>query len=147
MPSSRFAQTALCLSLTFVLPAFALAGERELRITKSLTNEPGDAKRGELIFADRDLGHCVLCHRAASLDAAFQGNVGPDLSLVGERLDAAELRLRVVDQSRVNPETVMPPYHRVNKLYRVLPEYVGVPVLDAQEIEDVVAYLLTLKNE
>ena len=69
------------------------------------------------------------------------GNVGPPLAGVGARLSAGELRLRVVDSTRVNPDSVMPPYHRTDGLNRVAVLYRGEPVLNAQQVEDVVAYL------
>jgi sulfur-oxidizing protein SoxX len=73
------------------------------------------------------------------------GNVGPPLAGVGARLDAAALRTRIEDSTRLNPDTIMPSYHRVEGLERVAAEYRGKPVLTAQQVEDVVAYLGTLK--
>jgi sulfur-oxidizing protein SoxX len=78
------------------------------------------------------------------VEAEFQGDVGPDLAGVGSRYDAGELRLRVVDAKRLNPSSVMPAYHRVDGLHRVLKEYRGKPILNEQEVEDVVAYLMPL---
>lgn len=73
------------------------------------------------------------------------GNIGPPLSGIGARLSAGQLRLRVVDQSRLNHDTVMPSYYRVEGLTRVAPAYQGKPVLTAGQIEDVVAFLQTLQ--
>ena len=81
---------------------------------------------------------------AGNANLAF-GDVGPALNGIGSRLDAAQLRLRLVDPKRMNPGTIMPAYYKVEGLYRVNPQYRGKPVLAAQEIEDVVAYLLTLR--
>jgi sulfur-oxidizing protein SoxX len=75
----------------------------------------------------------------------FQGNIGPDLSGVAARLSAGQIRLRIVDSSRLNPRTIMPPYYRVEGLQRVAAAFLGKPVLTAEQVEDAVAYLLTLR--
>ncbi len=111
-----------------------------------LTSSPGDAARGKAVVLDRDLGHCLLCHQISQLDESFQGNIGPDLSNVGGRLTAAMIRERVIDPTRLNPQSVMPAYHRTEGLAQVAREYAGKPILDAQQVEDVVAYLETLKQ-
>lgn len=116
-------------------------------IPDPLTAEPGDPVRGELIFSDRDQGHCVLCHVVSGLEVPFQGNVGPDLTYVGDRLTPAQVRLRVVDYQIVREGTVMPSYHRIHDLYQVEAVSVGNPLLTAQEVEDLVAYLDTLTSE
>lgn len=109
-----------------------------------LEGRTGDAWRGEAVFAEREQGHCVLCHAVAGLDANFQGNVGPDLSDVGSRLTAAQIRLRVADAQRIWPQTVMPSYYRTGGLNQVGTSYAGEPALSAQQIEDLVAYLSAL---
>lgn len=103
----------------------------------------GDPVRGREIFMARDGGHCVLCHGAPGVEVA--GNVGPSLAGVGSRLTPGQLRLRVADISRVNPTATMPAFHRLEGLTRVAPEYQGKPVLDGQQVEDVVAWLATLR--
>jgi L-cysteine S-thiosulfotransferase len=103
----------------------------------------GDAGRGGAIVAARET-NCVLCHEVPGL-AGPAGNVGPPLAGVGARLSPAELRVRIVDSTRLNPATVMPSYRRVDGLNRVPAELRGQPVLSAQQVEDVVAYLGTLK--
>ncbi len=108
-----------------------------------LTAEPGDATRGRTIALDRRTGNCLICHRLP-VDEPFQGDLAPDMSSVGARLDAGQIRLRLIDASRLNPATIMPPYYRVDGLRDVATEYAGRPALDAQQIEDVVAYLVTL---
>ncbi|MHA7859043.1 MAG: sulfur oxidation c-type cytochrome SoxX [Henriciella sp.] len=108
---------------------------------KALTAVPGDAERGSDIFVDRERGHCVLCHAIEGLEAEFQGNVGPDLSLVGDRLSAGQLRLRIADYQIVRPGTLMPSYYRIHDLYQVAEAYQDDPVLTAQEVEDLVSYL------
>lgn len=95
-------------------------------------------------MAGRD-ANCLLCHAVPETGERFMGNVGPPLSGVGGRLSAAQLRLRIVDQSRLNRDTVMPSYYRVSGLTRVAAAYRGKPVLTAQQIEDVIAYLQTLR--
>lgn len=109
-----------------------------------LVDTAGDAARGRAIALDRARGNCLACH-ALPVPEPLQGNVGPDLGGVASRLSEGELRLRVVDPKIVNAETAMPAYYRVDGLFRVRQDMVGRPILAAQEIEDVVAYLRTLK--
>ncbi len=111
-----------------------------------LTEVPGDAERGRVAFLDRDAGHCLLCHQVAQVDEPFQGNLGPDLSDVGSRFSAVELRERLIDPTLINPETAMPAYYRTTGLRQVGTAYVGRPILNAQQIEDVVAFISTLKK-
>lgn len=113
-------------------------------IAEPLGGLAGDAARGREVMSGRS-ANCLLCHAVPETGVRFMGNLGPPLSDVGGRLSAGQLRLRVVDQSRLNPETIMPPYYRVDGLTRVAAEFRGKPVLEAQQIEDVVTYLLTLK--
>jgi sulfur-oxidizing protein SoxX len=105
---------------------------------------PGDALRGRDIVAGRD-GNCLLCHAIPETGARFMGDIAPPLSGIGARLSAAQLRLRVVDQSRLNPDTVMPSYFKVDGLHRVAPAFRGKPIHNAAQVEDVVAFLQTLK--
>ena len=102
--------------------------------------------RGENIFAAREGGHCILCHQVESLPAEFQGNVGPDLTYVGSRLTPAQMRLRLVDYDRVKPGTTMPSYYRKDNLNQVGVDYIGQTLLSAQDIEDIIAYLASLKE-
>ena len=113
-------------------------------IPDPLTGVAGDPERGRAIFVARDGGHCVLCHVVADLDAPFQGNVGPALSDVGARLTPGQIRLRIVDASRLNPDTVMPAYYRVHGLNQVSRGLAGKPVLSSQQVEDLVAFLAAL---
>ena len=112
-----------------------------------LTPTPGNAERGRLVFVSRDEGHCVLCHVVPEPDIEFQGNVGPDLTYASERLSAGQLRLRIADASLLNSNTVMPPYYRTSDLNQVGTAYRDKTVLSAQDIEDIIAYLLSLKTE
>ena len=110
-------------------------------VPASLSGVDGDAGRGRALFVSRDEGHCVLCHRIDGLDAEFQGNVGPALTGIGSRLTAGQIRYRIIDAQRIWPDTVMPAYYRTEGLRRVEREYQGKPALDAQQIEDIVAFL------
>jgi len=115
-------------------------------IPAPLSDAPGDAARGRAIVADRQVGLCLLCHGGPFPEVQFQGDLAPDLRGAGDRWTAGQLRLRIVDASRVNPATIMPPYHRADRLVRVGTAWQGKPILTAQQIEDVVAYLATLRN-
>ncbi len=115
-------------------------------IPESLTGAKGDPVRGRAIVANRQVGLCLLCHRGPFPEERFQGNLAPDLSGAGARWSEAQLRLRIVDSSRINPATIMPAYHRTEGLTRVAPTWRGKPILSAEQIEDVVAFLTTLKD-
>ncbi len=114
-------------------------------IPAPLTATPGEAARGRVIVADRQKGLCLLCHTGPFPEQRFQGSLAPDLAGSGARATPAQLRLRLVDASRLNPTTIMPGYHRVDGLTRVAPGLRGKPILNAMEIEDVVAFLATLR--
>lgn len=105
----------------------------------------GDPERGRKIVLDRYVGLCLLCHGGPFPEERFQGNLAPSLAGVGARLSPEEIRLRIVDASRFNPNTIMPPYFRTEGLERVAPGYRGKTILTAQQIDDVVAFLSTLK--
>jgi sulfur-oxidizing protein SoxX len=111
-----------------------------------LVDTIADAARGETLFVARDGGHCVLCHQIVGLDAEFQGDVGPALTGIGARLSPGQLRLRVVDYEQVRPSVLMPSYYRTQDLYQVSNAYEGKPVLSAEDVEDLVAYLSSLKE-
>lgn len=115
-------------------------------IPRSLTGAKGDPARGRAIVTNRQVGLCLLCHTGPFPEQKFQGTLAPDLKGTGTRWSEGQLRLRIVDSSRINPETIMPPYYRVQGLTRVAPAFVNKPILTAEQIEDVVAYLTTLKD-
>ena len=115
-------------------------------IPESLTGAPGDRARGRAIVGNRQTGLCLLCHSGPFPEEKFQGTLAPDLKGAGARWSEGELRLRIVDAARLNPETIMPPYYRVEGLTRVAGAYKGKPLLTAEQIEDVVAYLTTLRD-
>jgi L-cysteine S-thiosulfotransferase len=113
-------------------------------IPAPLTGTPGDPQRGKAVAVNSDQGNCLICHLLPVAEAPVFGDLGPSLEGVGGRLSAAQLRLRIVDPKRLNPATVMPAYLKVDGLNRVAPRYVDKPILSAQEVEDLIAYLLTL---
>jgi sulfur-oxidizing protein SoxX len=110
------------------------------------TGVPGDASRGRAIVADRQLGLCLLCHTGPIPEERFQGTLAPSLAGAGRRWSTAQLRLRIADAQRLNPGSLMPPYHRTDGLVRVGAAWRGRPLLTAQQVEDVVAYLATLQD-
>ncbi len=115
-------------------------------IDKPLTNKPGDPKRGAKLVTARKKGNCLACHRIQQLDEfPFHGNVGPEISDLATRMSEGEMRLRLVNPKIVNPETIMPAFYRTEGLHRVMDKFKGKPVLEAQEIEDIIAFLKTLK--
>jgi sulfur-oxidizing protein SoxX len=116
-------------------------------IPASLTRKPGDPKEGRKVVAERHLGNCLSCHEIGALrDEEFHGDVGPALDGVAERWDTGILRMIVVNAKKVFGEaTVMPAFYRVDGLNQVRPEFTGKPILTAQQVEDVVAFLATLK--
>jgi sulfur-oxidizing protein SoxX len=125
------------------LVPFSVVGDA---IPASLTGKSGDAARGRAIVGNRQLGLCLLCHSGPFPEDRFQGTMAPDLSGAGARWSEGQLRLRIVDASRLNAATIMPPYYRVEGLTRVAPVFRGKPILTAEQIEDVVAYLTTLRE-
>ena len=107
---------------------------------------PGDPARGRAIVASRQVGLCLLCHSGPFPEERFQGDLAPSLAGAGSRSTEGQLRLRIVDASRLNSATIMPPYYRTDGLARVAANFRGKPVLTAEQIEDVVAYLTTLRD-
>lgn len=106
----------------------------------------GDPARGAAVVRNRETANCLICHAIPDPRERFMGEIGPPLAGVGSRLSPGQIRLRLVDPTRLNPAAVMPAYHRVEGLVNVDPRWRGQPVLTAQEIEDVVAYLATLEE-
>jgi L-cysteine S-thiosulfotransferase len=117
-----------------------------LEMPMLLTAQPGDAARGRAIVASRQTGLCLLCHAGPFPEERFQGTLAPDLSGIVQRRSAGELRARIVDARRFNPETIMPAYFRTDGLDRVASAFQGQTILNAQQVEDVVAFLLKLKR-
>lgn len=124
-------------------PPYAVVGDT---IPAPLIQTASDSARGQGLFTARDGGHCILCHAVTGLEAEFQGNLGPSMDGIGERLSAAQLRLRIVDYDAYRPGTTMPSYFRTHDLRQVGQNYAGQTVLSAQDIEDIITYLMTLNE-
>jgi sulfur-oxidizing protein SoxX len=116
-------------------------------IPRSLTGKAGDAARGRAIAFDRERGNCPICHVIPAPDERLHGDAGPSLKGVAGRLSEGQLRLRLVDIRRLNPAALMPSYYRRDGLKRVATAYRGKTALTAEEIEDVLAFLITLREE
>jgi sulfur-oxidizing protein SoxX len=125
-----------------MLATYAVVGDG---IPESLTGAPGDAARGRALVLDR-ANTCILCHSGPFPEIRSQGDLAPSLEGAGNRWTTAQLRLRLVDASRLNPATIMPSYYRVDGLDRVGRNWQGKPILSAEQIEDIVAYLATLRE-
>jgi sulfur-oxidizing protein SoxX len=124
-------------------------------IEQSLTGKPGDPARGENLIAHRKKGNCFACHEVAKLSAkaatnpkkySDMGGIGPRLDGVASRYTAGELRMLLVDSKKVFPETIMPAFYRNTGLNRVMGKFEGKTILKPQEVEDILAYLMTLKE-
>jgi len=116
-------------------------------VIESLSASPGDPLRGRAIVASRQTGLCLLCHSGPFPEERFQGNLAPELGISAGRLSAPQLRARIMDASRFNPGTIMPTYYKAQNLQRVAPKFIGQSILNEQEIEDVVAFLVTLNKQ
>ncbi len=114
-------------------------------IVNPLTSSPGDAVKGRAIVASRQVGLCLLCHSGPFPEERFQGNLAPDLIASVGQSTPAQLRARLVDPGRLNPTSIMPAYYRTTGLSRVAPKFVDHTILTGQEIEDVVAFLVSLQ--
>ena len=147
MRRTRFLASLL---LAVAMPAMAsaqlvlVAGDA---VVQSLTGSAGDPARGRAIIADRQKGFCLLCHGGPFPEEPLQGNLAPSLAGAGSRWNEGQLRLRLMDNKRVNPESIMPAYHRIEGLNRVGANWRDRPILSAAEIEDVLAFLMGLKAE
>jgi len=122
--------------------SYVVAGDA---IPTSLTGTPGDAARGRALVLDRT-STCILCHSGPFPETRFQGDLAPNLAGAGSRWSEGQLRLRLVDASNLNPGTIMPSYYRLDGLLRVGTTWRGKPILSAEQIEDIVAYLASLRK-
>jgi sulfur-oxidizing protein SoxX len=111
-----------------------------------LTDQPGEPERGRAIVASRQTGLCLLCHSGPFEPTAQQGNLASNLAGVGRRWTAAQLRLRIVNARRIDPDSLMPPFHDPSTQQQVARPHAGQPILSAQQVEDVVAFLMTLTD-
>lgn len=125
------------------LAAYRIEGDA---IAAPLAGKPGNAAAGAALMAERTRSLCVLCHSGPFPNPHLQGTLAPDLTGVGARLSAGQLRLRIVDMKQLNPQSIMPAYYSLVAGERVASAWRGRPVLGAGEIEDLVAYLVTLKD-
>jgi L-cysteine S-thiosulfotransferase len=155
-PSKFLPALGLCMAFT----AFSLgsAGEAisaalafdvvdEVSVPQPLVATPADVARGRAVVADRKLGNCLACHQISALsDLPFQGDIAPTLDGVADRYEEGEVRLLVINPKVVFPDTLMPAFYRVDGLHRVAPAFQGKPILTAQQVEDVVAFLMTLHD-
>ena len=114
-------------------------------IPEAIGGTTGNAERGRALILGREAANCVLCHAVPEPGLRFSGNLGPPLGGVARTFSVAQLRLRVVDNMRVKPATIMPSYYRIEGFDQVAGAYRGKPILDAEQIEDIVAYLATLR--
>jgi len=115
-------------------------------VAKSLTGKPGDPEKGVKTFTNRRLGNCLACHQVTALASQpFHGEIGPSLDGVADRYTEAQLRMQVINAKVINPDTIMPAFYRTDGFHRVLDKFKDKPILTAEEVEDVVAYLKTLK--
>ena len=114
-------------------------------IPEAIGGATGNAERGRALILGREAANCVLCHAVPEPGVRFSGNLGPSLGGVGRTFSVAQLRLRIVDSMRVNPTTIMPSYYRIDGFDQVAGAYRGKPILEAEQIEDIVAYLATLR--
>ena len=157
MKALKVAVLALVASATFAAAA-EIAPEDVQQddyggVSKSLTGTPGDPKAGREVMASRALGNCVACHAVSDMsDVPFHGEVGPSLDGAGERWEEAQLRGIVVDAKMVFPDSIMPSFYKTGPYIRPGDDFTGKaaegplpPLLTAQQVEDAVAYLMTLQ--
>jgi sulfur-oxidizing protein SoxX len=115
-------------------------------VATSLTGKSGDAAKGVKAFTNRKQGNCLACHQVTALSAQpFHGEIGPPLDGVAERYNEAQLRMQVINAKVINPDTIMPAFYRADGLHMVSKKFKGKPILTAEQVEDIVAYLKTLK--
>ena len=119
----------------------------DMSIPKSLTGKAGDAEKGRALAINRKKGNCLACHAMPIPEQQFHGETGPTLHGVGNRLSEGELRLQLVNSKVTNENTLMPSFYRTFGFNRPLKGFSGKPILEAQEVEDIVAYLKTLKTD
>lgn len=152
MTLRKFSRAVIGIGAFLVLSGTAGAAENykvaNNAIPASLTGKPGDPANGRKIAIDRRKGNCLACHAISAIpEQQFHGNIGPALDGVGAIYSAAELRLRVVNPKVLNPDTMMPSFYRTTGFHRVQKKWQGKSIISAQEVEDVVAFLQTLKKK
>ena len=138
------------LALAAVVAAPVSAGTVEVaamtEMKKPLTDKPGDPVAGKKVFSNRKQGNCLACHALSAMsEQPFHGELAPPLDGVADRYSVAELRLQVVNPKAINPDTIMPAFYKKEGFHRVLKKFDGKSILTAQQVEDLLAYLATLK--
>lgn len=118
-------------------------------VPQSLTGQPGDPAKGRNWVVGRKLGNCLACHANSDMaQEPYHGEVAPPLDGAGNRWSEAELRAIVINSKvAFSPETIMPAFYRDSGFNRVAKTFEGKTILTAQQVEDVVAYLMTLTKE
>ena len=151
MTYSRFfaVAVAFCAAAAFGAQAGELVTYKivDETIPQSLTGKAGDPVKGRKVAINRKKGNCLACHVMPVPEQADHGEVGPPLNDVGSRLGAGEIRLRIVNPKVVNPDTIMPAFYRIHGLHRVQKKWQGKTIISAQDVEDIVAYMMTLKGQ
>ena len=150
--------TTMLALLALIIPVLACAEKKSapepffawtatnLAIEEPIGGKQGISENGKKVVLDRKKGNCLACHMLPIEDAEFPGQIGPPLLAVGARYSPAQLRLRIANLQLVNPATIMPPYYiDPAQLNNVKKKFRGKTILTAQEVEDVVAYLSSLK--
>ena len=153
MGFKTLAISALGVVLSFALSTNAIAAEKMMmkyvvkdgKIAKSLTGKPGNAANGRKLAINRKQGNCLACHVMPIPEQPYHGQIGPDLNGVAGRLKEGEVRARLVNPKLANPDTIMPAFYKKDGFTRVLKKFQGKTMLSAEQVEDLVAYTMTLK--
>ena len=154
MKTRTLVATAMVVAVSAAFSLSAMAGTpklvnykivNETSIPKSLTGKPGNSKKGRKLAIHRKKGNCLACHKMPIPEQQFHGEIGPNLAGVGSRYSAGELRLLIVNPKVVNEDTIMPAFYKNTGFNAVLKKFKGKTVISAQDVEDIIAYLLTLK--
>lgn len=116
-------------------------------VNNSLTGTPGDPVKGRALAINRKKGNCLACHALPIPEQSFHGEIAVSLYGVGNRLSAEELRMQIINPKVTDPDTIMPAFYRTSGFNRVKKNFIGKSILEAQEVEDIVAYLLTLQED
>jgi len=148
MTYSTLTGAVLGVFLCGALVTSAHAGEYKIvdsTIPASLTGKPGDPVKGKKLAISRKKGNCLACHVMPIPEQQFHGEVGPDLSGVASYMSEAEMRMRIVDPKIINPDTIMPSFLKV-PTNRVLKKFQGKTIISDQDVEDIIAYMMTLKG-
>lgn len=145
---------ALVLGLAMAVPALATEPSEVVfddsgAVAQPVSETKGDPLKGREWFADRKLGNCLACHQNTDLDELpFHGDVGPSVDGVADRYTEAELRGIIVNSKKTfGDATVMPAFYRADGFFRMRKDVAGASILTAEQVEDVVAYLMTLKEK